>query len=593
MYRNKIITILLLASILLQVFAFPLAALAQTPTAPVGSGLCGLTAKLLDLTGLSSLYSSIKSKISGFIGGAVGKVIGKVTGGVVAGEIVPVDVYANPQFPADVGTIRDDTGTIKGNTSALVQKEFVCDPVLRFIATILIRSLTDSIIGWIQGGEVSGGNVGFIGNFETALKNEANIRGGEFLNALTGINLCGNIGAFLQISLRTSTSLRQRFACTVTDIVANVEDFFNDFSKGGWPAFIRISLQPQNNPYGAFLIALDAKTSEEAAALTGFELRAKTGIGYEGQYLTIRRCTDSASKLPPGTVFDPISQEKQPDGSVRYCYTEKLIKTPGHLVANLLHDTFKSNIDFAVVADEINEAIEAIITALIGELISGGASGGIFNPRLTTSGGLPKIGDDLEVLTIITYFLPAGTVGVSYSTQLSVINGVLPYSWSIISGALPAGLTLDIDGLISGTPTAAGIFSFTVRITDAAGTTDTQTLTLEILAAPAGSPPPPGLPPAQQNLTVTPLVCNTALPANVLSWDSYPQATSYDIFMCQGENCVFPVAPLTNSAQTTYSHLGVFTNTSYSYNVLPFIGATQTSVPGAYPIVSIRAPSCP
>src|SRR5262245_31272951 len=69
-------------------------------------------------------------------------------------------------------------------------------------------------------------------------------------------------------------------------------------------------------------------------------------------------------------------------------------------------------------------------------------------------------------LTITTTALPAGTLGFAYSATLAATGGPPPYTWSIASGALPAGLTLAAStGVISGTPTATGTSNFTVRVT--------------------------------------------------------------------------------------------------------------------------------
>jgi hypothetical protein len=69
-------------------------------------------------------------------------------------------------------------------------------------------------------------------------------------------------------------------------------------------------------------------------------------------------------------------------------------------------------------------------------------------------------------LTITTTALPAGTVGVGYSATLTATGGTPPYTWSLVSGSLPAGLSLTPNsGAISGTPTAAGTSSFTVQVT--------------------------------------------------------------------------------------------------------------------------------
>ncbi|WP_353069006.1 putative Ig domain-containing protein [Tunturibacter empetritectus] len=74
-------------------------------------------------------------------------------------------------------------------------------------------------------------------------------------------------------------------------------------------------------------------------------------------------------------------------------------------------------------------------------------------------------------LTVLRGNPPAGTVGTAYSTTLTASGGATPYSWSIISGALPAGLGLSSStGLISGTPTAQGVSSFTAQVQDASGT---------------------------------------------------------------------------------------------------------------------------
>jgi hypothetical protein len=67
-----------------------------------------------------------------------------------------------------------------------------------------------------------------------------------------------------------------------------------------------------------------------------------------------------------------------------------------------------------------------------------------------------------------------GEVGVAYApVALSATGGVQPYTWTISNGQLPAGLTLTSDGSVSGTPTSAGTFAFTVQVADAGNSTAT------------------------------------------------------------------------------------------------------------------------
>lgn len=89
--------------------------------------------------------------------------------------------------------------------------------------------------------------------------------------------------------------------------------------------------------------------------------------------------------------------------------------------------------------------------------------------------------------TILTISLSNGMVGVSYSQTLQATGGTTPYMWSLSSGSsLPNGLTLDSStGVISGTPTASGTFTFTIGLSDANSQADTQTYNLIIDPQPA------------------------------------------------------------------------------------------------------------
>ena len=63
--------------------------------------------------------------------------------------------------------------------------------------------------------------------------------------------------------------------------------------------------------------------------------------------------------------------------------------------------------------------------------------------------------------------LPAATVGLQYAQSLDGAGGRPPYIWSISSGGLPAGLVLNTaTGALTGAPSAAGSFQFTVDVSD-------------------------------------------------------------------------------------------------------------------------------
>jgi hypothetical protein len=67
---------------------------------------------------------------------------------------------------------------------------------------------------------------------------------------------------------------------------------------------------------------------------------------------------------------------------------------------------------------------------------------------------------------------PGAVMGASYSHTLTATGGTGSYSWQVVSGALPDGLTLSTAGVISGTPSKAGSFSATARVTSGTQTAD-------------------------------------------------------------------------------------------------------------------------
>jgi len=84
-----------------------------------------------------------------------------------------------------------------------------------------------------------------------------------------------------------------------------------------------------------------------------------------------------------------------------------------------------------------------------------------------------------EGITITTpTALPNATEGAAYSQTLSAAGGTAPYRWAITVGSLPAGLTFNAAGQITGTPSTGGSFSFIVQATDASGETATKAFTL-------------------------------------------------------------------------------------------------------------------
>jgi subtilisin family serine protease len=106
--------------------------------------------------------------------------------------------------------------------------------------------------------------------------------------------------------------------------------------------------------------------------------------------------------------------------------------------------------------------------------------------RLKTAGWIWGVtglllSDALLPLQILSTSLPEGNLDEAYAETLTASGGTGGYDWSVTAGSLPAGLTLSPDGTLAGTPVDAGEFGFTVQVSDDAGTTAQQALSLVVI----------------------------------------------------------------------------------------------------------------
>ena len=146
-----------------------------------------------------------------------------------------------------------------------------------------------------------------------------------------------------------------------------------------------------------------------------------------------------------------------------------------------------------------------------GQTVVTPAYAGHYSYRLTCGGVETGIAAFLTVqnsIAISTISLADATVGQSYSQTLTATGGTAPYTWSIISGTLPPGLSLDgPSGTISGKPKQFGTYPLIFQVTDSSATPETATVSLTMTVS--------------SGLTVTPVT----LPQGVLG-TAYSQTLS-------------------------------------------------------------------
>lgn len=119
------------------------------------------------------------------------------------------------------------------------------------------------------------------------------------------------------------------------------------------------------------------------------------------------------------------------------------------------------------------------------DLVKGGTASaqGFCGPGWMDLVHLAGFGAPAGTLAISTLTLPGGTVGTSYSQTLTASGGTGSKTWTVQTGTLPAGLTLNAStGAITGSPTAAGTSNVTVKVTDSTSATATKALTIVVSA---------------------------------------------------------------------------------------------------------------
>lgn len=277
----------------------------------------------------------------------------------------------------------------------------ILQPLAQMMIVALIRNIGASTVKWVNTGFE--GKPSFVTDFEGTLLDAADQAAGNFIESKTDLGFLCSPFAFqirLALAMKYSKPFNEQIRCTLSDIEKNVSNFANNNGGSGWDNFLRVTTEPQNTKYGAFLIADSELAKRMANAVTTKKDRISLGQGF----LDYETCDDPESdaeynariasveeygstyvgeKIEVTTsVFDANNIGASPTVSTKFVDStskkkickKSSVKTPGRVIADQLQSEFATGPIQRAVAQELDQVIAATMNQLAQKAIQG-ASG--------------------------------------------------------------------------------------------------------------------------------------------------------------------------------------------------------------------------
>jgi hypothetical protein len=288
-----------------------------------------------------------------------------------------------------------EVGTLALEYSMLL-KEYVLDTLAYTLAKMIVRQLSQSIINWINSGFE--GSPSFVQDPSAFFLDIADQLTGDFLDQYGGplTDLCSPFSIDLRLALAYKYHPKgqaTRYKCTLGKIIQNgksavanasINGFTaGDFKQGGWPAFISMTTEPQNNIYTAYLHS-DAELS---LRIGGIQIEKQQQLMQGNGFLSFPdpACRKAAKAMAAQAqaVYDGTGDGEIDPNLVTFNQKKETwsadtsgcpVTTPGQAIKNSLLKQMDSGTDQLNIADEIGEIIDALIAQLATQILQAGLS---------------------------------------------------------------------------------------------------------------------------------------------------------------------------------------------------------------------------
>ena len=256
-------------------------------------------------------------------------------------------------------------------------KELIMDTVIKLIAKTFMQQALRDITRWAAGGFRDENQPFAVANWKNYFQTAVNVGSALFISKFNLTPLCSPIRISLEgLGLITYHSYlptyTQYAACTIGDVVKNVEDFWANPSIAmyGWDTWSALT-QPQNNIYGAWFLATEERERLEAEEAEAKNQEATVSGGYQNQVVCsqddVTKCKLKCAEQGPPSPACLKTCEKSSLGICLEAWT----KTTGSEIHASIEKAIGADIDWIVSADEISELLGAFISGITQRLISG------------------------------------------------------------------------------------------------------------------------------------------------------------------------------------------------------------------------------
>lgn len=253
----------------------------------------------------------------------------------------------------------------------------IIDGIAMAVAQRMVDDMVKSTVNWANSG--FDGNPAYMTDPQQYFADSAD-RGAISYLAGTKVGakslnlLCSPFQAQVRLALQKHYTQQDSFQCTLTDIVGNIEGFYQDFDQGGWDAWFSMTQNNANNPYGAYLdaqIELDSRIAS-AVGLKKTQLDANQG------FLSWEECKPEFVLTQEEVTTGGYGEEGYKAGD---CYDDgsgnnKTTVTPGSTIKAQLDKVLPSGLEKLITAQHVEQLVGAFATGLLNRYVFG--SKGLF-----------------------------------------------------------------------------------------------------------------------------------------------------------------------------------------------------------------------